>query len=141
VWIAWLAANCLGRDFGLRRPVGEGDLDCALGGLQEDLPESWRTWLKTHELGHYLLHRSDQVSDQIFVAKQQTQVDAFAGFVLVGDPRVDAVDRPWEIAARAGVPTECVVRWLGLTTTGRPFFLGRPVNRKEVGPNVSKTVV
>jgi hypothetical protein len=80
-------------------------------GIRVDQDRRWRFWLKAHALGHYLLHRGDQdeYSDQVILSKQERQADEFAACLLLdGALGYDAR----AVAARVGVPVECVARWL-----------------------------
>jgi Zn-dependent peptidase ImmA (M78 family) len=87
-------------------------------GLRPDLSAGERLWLKLHALGHYMLHRGDQVlnGDLIVTAKQEAQADKFAGDVLFWGMEGLVYSRTAEtLAAWAHVPTHCARRWLELS--------------------------
>jgi hypothetical protein len=122
--------------FGVVPPLGEDQIDdlCAVLGLHvKDAPANLpvpafrvdhtiavrlglcpclRKWIKTHELGHYLLHAGDQTCefDASQVVKQERQADTFAGWLLCG---IGWWGMPaWEIADQYNLPESRVAAWL-----------------------------
>jgi hypothetical protein len=84
--------------------------------IRADVPAPWRLWLKAHALGHYLMHRGDQILDAhlIDVPKQERQAEEFAGWLLLGGTW--RLMPPWELAEYHDLPEECIRKWLGIVT-------------------------
>jgi hypothetical protein len=88
-------------------------------GIRSDQSTSWRKWLKAHALGHYLLHRGNQLTsaDDVIIAKQERQADLFAGWLLLAHAWQG--ETPDEIAEKCGVPVERAQWWAQeVNTTG-----------------------
>lgn len=100
-------------------------VDCSFHELQEvwlwpcvavkrDLPESWRRWVIAHAMGHYYLHRGNQLwfrrRDDVLGQRQESQAERFAAWLLI--PEEEVAQMPsldlWTFAETFDVPLECV---------------------------------
>lgn len=82
--------------------------------VKRGLPRAWRRWVIAHALGHYFLHRGNQLwfrrKDDVMRRQQEAQAERFAAFLLIPEAelgRLRSLDL-WDFAERFDVPPECV---------------------------------
>lgn len=87
--------------------------------LNRHTTRPWRRWLKGHALGHFLLHRGNQLEYQNtwLIAKQENQAEEFCGWFFLADCwRAMPV---WELAEYATLPEPRIRMWLQRFTSSR----------------------
>lgn len=83
-------------------------------GVRKGLPRTWRRWVIAHALGHYYLHRGNQLwfrrRDDVLRRQQETQAERFAAFLLMPDAELERIRsfNLHDFAERFDVPPECV---------------------------------
>lgn len=82
--------------------------------VRRDLSQTWRRWVIAHALGHYFLHRGNQLrfrrGDDLMRRRQEAQAEQFAAWLLIPEreiARLRSLDLG-EFAERFDVPPECV---------------------------------
>jgi Zn-dependent peptidase ImmA (M78 family) len=83
-------------------------------GMKRGLPRVWRRWVIAHALGHYFMHRGNQLwfrrKDDVLRRQQETQAERFAAYLLIPQAelgRLRSLDL-WDFAEHFEVPPECI---------------------------------
>ena len=80
------------------------DAECPLIVVKKQAAETRQTFTLMHELGHVLIHKSSSIDDEADLYSregQEREANAFAGYLLVPDENLTAIDddeRPAEIS-------------------------------------------